>query len=88
MNVGADLRVFDVEHRREGTISTISQLNKAVSRPVKGSNNWWRAVRALVYSKALLFTPFQLDRIFNSVITVLILVLRTYIVVRILSKTC
>ena len=35
------------------SLNALRQLNKAVSRPVKGSNNWWRAVRALarLYSK-------------------------------------
>ncbi len=35
------------------SLNTLRQLNKAVSRKVKGSNNWWRAVRALarLYSK-------------------------------------
>ena len=29
------------------SLNALRQLNKAVSRKVKGSNNWWRAVRAL-----------------------------------------
>ena len=35
------------------SLNALRQLNKAVSRKVKGSNNWWRAVRALarLYSK-------------------------------------
>ena len=35
------------------SLNTLRKLNKAVSRKVKGSNNWWRAVRALarLYSK-------------------------------------
>ena len=35
------------------SLNALRKLNKAVSRPVKGSNNWWRAVRALarLYSK-------------------------------------
>ena len=35
------------------SLNALRKLNKAVSRKVKGSNNWWRAVRALtrLYSK-------------------------------------